>query len=78
MILPHGVLFRGGAEGGIRKRIIERGFIKGIIGLPANLFYGTGIPACIIVLDKETPAPAKVSLCSTPARASPRVVARTA
>jgi type I restriction enzyme M protein len=53
VILPHGVLFRGGAEGGIRKRIIERGFIKGIIGLPANLFYGTGIPACIIVLDKE-------------------------
>jgi type I restriction enzyme M protein len=52
VILPHGVLFRGGAEGGIRKRIIQRGYIKGIIGLPANLFYGTGIPACIIVLDK--------------------------
>ena len=47
------MLFRGGAEGGIRKRIIGRGVIKGIIGLPANLFYGTGIPACIIVLDKE-------------------------
>ena len=53
MILPHGVLFRGGAEAGIRKRIVRQGFIKGIIGLPANLFYGTGIPACIIVLDKE-------------------------
>lgn len=52
-ILPHGVLFRGGAEGGIRTNIIRRGYIKGIIGLPANLFYGTGIPACIIVLDKE-------------------------
>ena len=53
MILPHGVLFRGGAEGDIRKNIIQRKLIKGIIGLPANLFYGTGIPACIIVLDKE-------------------------
>jgi type I restriction enzyme M protein len=53
VILPHGVLFRGGAEAGIRTRIVRQGFIKGIIGLPANLFYGTGIPACIIVLDKE-------------------------
>ena len=53
VILPHGVLFRGGAEGDIRKNIIQRKLIKGIIGLPANLFYGTGIPACIIVLDKE-------------------------
>ena len=53
IILPHGVLFRGNAEAEIRKAIIARGFIKGIIGLPANLFYGTGIPACIIVLDKE-------------------------
>lgn len=53
VILPHGVLFRGGAEGTIRQRILQQGFIKGIIGLPTNLFYGTGIPACIIVLDKE-------------------------
>lgn len=53
IILPHGVLFRGGAEGEIRKNIIRKGYIKGIIGLPTNLFYGTGIPACIIVLDKE-------------------------
>ena len=52
-ILPHGVLFRGNAEAEIRKKIIRKGYIKGIIGLPANLFYGTGIPACIIVLDKE-------------------------
>ena len=59
VILPHGVLFRGGAEGVIRKNIIERGFIKGIIGLPANLFYGTGIPACIIVLDKDNAAARK-------------------
>jgi type I restriction enzyme M protein len=53
VILPHGVLFRGGAEADIRKEIVKRGYIKGIIGLPANLFYGTGIPACILVLDKE-------------------------
>ncbi|WP_276372703.1 type I restriction-modification system subunit M [Chryseolinea sp. H1M3-3] len=52
-ILPHGVLFRGGAEGQIRKNLIEKKYIKGIIGLPTNLFYGTGIPACIIVVDKE-------------------------
>jgi len=52
-ILPHGVLFRGNAEADIRKKLVQRGYIKGIIGLPANLFYGTGIPACIIVLDKE-------------------------
>lgn len=50
---PMGVLFRGNAEAEIRTNIIKRGYIKGIIGLPANLFYGTGIPACIIVLDKE-------------------------
>lgn len=53
VILPHGVLFRSHAEAGIRKELLRRGYIKGIIGLPANLFYGTGIPACIIVLDKE-------------------------
>jgi type I restriction enzyme M protein len=53
IILPHGVLFRGNAEADIRKNIIERKLIKGIIGLPANLFYGTGIPACIIIIDKE-------------------------
>jgi type I restriction enzyme M protein len=53
VILPHGVLFRGNAEGTIREKLIRKGWIKGIIGLPANLFYGTGIPACIIVLDKE-------------------------
>jgi len=52
-ILPHGVLFRGNAEGEIRKNLLRRGYIKGIIGLPANLFYGTGIPACIVVVDKR-------------------------
>lgn len=52
-ILPHGVLFRGNAEATIRKNLVRRGYVKGIIGLPPNLFYGTGIPACIVVLDKE-------------------------
>lgn len=56
VILPHGVLFRGNAEATIRRALIQRGYIKAIIGLPANLFYGTGIPACIIVLDKENAA----------------------
>lgn len=53
IILPHGVLFRGNKEADIRRALIRRGLIKGIIGLPANLFYGTGIPACIVVIDKE-------------------------
>lgn len=53
IILPHGVLFRGGAEADIRRNLVRQGVIKGIIGLPANLFYGTGIPACILVIDKE-------------------------
>ena len=57
--LPHGVLFRGNAEADIRKEIVSRGYIKGIIGLPPNLFYGTGIPACIVVLDKENAAARK-------------------
>ncbi|MBK1723830.1 HsdM family class I SAM-dependent methyltransferase [Thiocystis violacea] len=52
-ILPHGVLFRGNAEAVIRERLVRSGYLKGIIGLPANLFYGTCIPACILVLDKE-------------------------
>ena len=52
-ILPHGVLFRGNAEAVIRRKLVESGYLKGIIGLPPNLFYGTGIPACILVLDKE-------------------------
>jgi len=52
-ILPHGVLFRGNAEADIRRALVRKGYIKGIIGLPANLFYGTVIPACIVVIDKE-------------------------
>ncbi|MHB1661018.1 MAG: type I restriction-modification system subunit M [bacterium] len=53
IILPHGVLFRGNAEGSIRRNIVSKGYIKGIIGLPPNLFYGTGIPAIILMIDKE-------------------------
>lgn len=56
VILPHGVLFRGNAEARIRENLIKQGYIKAIIGLPANLFYGTGIPACVIVIDKEDAA----------------------
>ena len=56
IILPHGVLFRGHREGDIRRALVTRHLIKGIIGLPANLFYGTGIPACVIVVDKENAA----------------------
>jgi type I restriction enzyme M protein len=55
-ILPHGVLFRGNAEATIRAQLVRSGYLKGIIGLPANLFFGTGIPACIVVLDKENAA----------------------
>lgn len=59
-ILPHGVLFRGNAEADIRRNLVQRGLIKGLIGLPANLFYGTGIPACIVVIDKQG-APTRAS-----------------
>jgi len=52
-ILPHGVLFRGNAEQTIRTKLVQRGVIEGIIGLPPNIFFGTGIPACIIVLNKK-------------------------
>jgi len=58
-ILPHGVLFRGNAEGVIRRQLVGSGMLKGIIGLPASLFYGTGIPACILVLDKAGAAARK-------------------
>ncbi len=53
VILPHGVLFRGNTESTIRKNLLTKGYIKGVIGLAPNLFYGTSIPACVIVLDKE-------------------------
>lgn len=56
IIMPHGVLFRGNTEGDIREKVIRQGIIKGIIGLPPNLFFGTGIAACIIVIDKRNAA----------------------
>lgn len=52
IILPHGVLFRGGAEANIRKKLLDDGHIDSVIGLPASLFYSTGIPVCILVLKK--------------------------
>lgn len=52
VIVPHGVLFRGGAEGKIRQRLIEENLLEGVIGLPANLFFGTGIPAAILLFHK--------------------------
>ena len=53
IVMPHGILFRGNAEETIRKQILDRKYIKAIVSLPANLFYGTGIPACIVIIDKE-------------------------
>ena len=53
IVLPHGVLFRGASEGKIRKEIIEFNLLDAVIGLPANLFYGTGIPACILIFKKN-------------------------
>ena len=52
-VMPHGVLFRGGEERLARKHFIEHGYLEAIIGLPSNLFYGTGIPACILVMNKQ-------------------------
>jgi type I restriction enzyme M protein len=52
-VMPHGVLFRGGEEREARKHFIEHGYLEAIIGLPSNLFYGTGIPACILVMNKD-------------------------
>lgn len=53
VVMPHGVLFRGGAEGKIRKGILENDLLEAVIGLPSNLFYGTGIPACILVFNRN-------------------------
>jgi type I restriction enzyme M protein len=68
-ILPHGVLFRGNVEADIRRNLIRKGYIEGIIGLPANLFYGTGIPACIVVVDKQDAHTRKGIFMIDPARA---------
>ena len=56
VVVPHGVLFRGGAEGKIRKKLIEENLLDAVVGLPANLFYGTGIPAAILVFDRRREA----------------------
>ena len=55
IVLPHGVLFRGAAEGTIRQHLIEDGSIYAVIGLPSNLFFNTSIPTCIIILKKDNP-----------------------
>jgi len=59
VVVPHGVLFRGAAEGKIREAMIKEDLIEAIIGLPPNLFYGTGIPAAIIIINKNKPADRK-------------------
>lgn len=56
VVLPHGILFRGGAEGRIRQGILEEDLLEAVIGLPSNLFYGAGIPACLFILNKNKPA----------------------
>ena len=58
VVLPHGVLFRGSSEGKIRTKLIDENLLKAVIGLPANLFFGTGIPACILLFDKNRTTPA--------------------
>ena len=62
--MPHGVLFRGGAEGAIRKGLIEEDLIEAVIGLPSNLFYGTGIPACILILNRNKAEERKIKFSS--------------
>ena len=61
-VMPHGVLFRGGEEREARKYFIDHGYLEAVIGLPSNLFYGTGIPACILVLNKSGAADRKTVL----------------
>src|SRR5690606_28659587 len=56
VIVPHGVLFRGGAEGKIRQKLIEENVLDAVIGLPENLFFGTGIPAAILIFDRSREA----------------------
>jgi type I restriction enzyme M protein len=58
-IMPHGVLFRGGEEREARRHFIEKGWLDAVIGLPAGLFYGTGIPACVLVMNKKDAASRK-------------------
>lgn len=69
IVLPHGVLFRGGEEGNIRKNLIEQNHIDAIIGLPANIFFGTGIPTIIMVLRQK--GKIRMSSLLMPPKASP-------
>ena len=62
VVVPHGVLFRGGAEGAIRQAILENDLVEGVVGLGPNLFYGTGIPAAILLLNRNKPAARKNKL----------------
>jgi type I restriction enzyme M protein len=59
VVMPHGVLFRGGEEKACRKKMIEDGILEAVIGLPQGLFYGTGIPACVLVVNKNNAAQRK-------------------
>ena len=59
VVLPHGILFRGGAEGKIRKELLENDLVEAVIGLAPNLFYGTGIPACVLLINKAKSAERK-------------------
>jgi type I restriction enzyme M protein len=56
VVMPHGVLFRGAAEGEIRKGLLEEDLVEAVVGLPTNLFYGTGIPAAVLVLNRSKAA----------------------
>ena len=53
VVMPHGVLFRGGEEKECRKKFIKEGILEAVVGLPPGLFYGTGIPACVLVINKD-------------------------
>ena len=59
VVVPHGVLFRGGQEGKIRQHMIEQNYLAGVVGLPSNLFYGAGIPAALMIFDKSREPKAK-------------------
>jgi type I restriction enzyme M protein len=59
VVLPHGVLFRGGAEGRIREGLLREDLVEAVVGLGPNLFYGSGIPACILVMNRSKPAARK-------------------
>lgn len=62
VVMPHGVLFRGGEEKACRQRFIKDGILEAVIGLPAGLFYGTGIPACVLVLNRDGASSRKSAL----------------